>query len=77
MALDLRTARARNSLFWWLLFWLPLLKFWYHAQPEVSCYLRRPADFSAGKLRWTFPRAGGRFPHCAWRWPCEPAARPD
>ncbi|WP_060078857.1 hypothetical protein [Burkholderia cepacia] len=49
MALDLRTARARNSLFWWLLFWLPLLKFWYHAQPEVSCDLRRPTDFSVGK----------------------------
>lgn len=65
LRLYLRTARALNSLFLSLLFWLPSLKFCIHAlfglYCVISCYLHRPTDCSAGKLRETFTAAAGGF----------------
>jgi hypothetical protein len=64
-SLNLRTARARASNFLLLLFWLPLLKFWFQAlllgvlrsfalSTSPAGGSRRPA----GKLRRTGPAAG-------------------
>ena len=62
----------------WLVFGLPVPKFWNQEEFAVEaccvvlCYRRCPADAahqSAGKLRRTGPGQCRRYPQCAWRWP--------
>ncbi|MCR8517354.1 hypothetical protein NS890_12500, partial [Pseudomonas aeruginosa] len=60
-----RTGRTRKSLFLSLLFVLPSLKFVLKAllaeYCDLSCYLHRPADFSAERLRRTYSVVPGGF----------------